>query len=430
MRTLLTCLLLVLAATALAQAPGSAEFEAGVSAYRAGDYARALAQFERARSLGYDSPQLRFNLGLSYYQRRRLPEARAQFEALRRDPGFEGIADFHLALVAARQGDRARARALWRALEQGPDAALAQRAGVALARLEAGRVPLPVTGYVLAGLGYDSNPVLLDESVQPAGAGGSPAVELLGLVSVPLAGAARAATVMRGGAYLKDYVDDVGADQHGLFAGLWREFDDGRRRLGFALEASISDYDGEPFQRIAGVQVLRSPGSRGGWRFTAQAGYVGAADAHAHLEGWRARAGVGHQARAGRVKLRLGYDVELNDREDQRRGGEFFSHSPLRQRVEAIAEHPAGAGTTLRWSARYRDSRYRDEDRFLEGAVLREERRVERLWQAGVQARRRLGRETFALLELQHSRNAATPEVFDYDRTTALLGLEWVPLGE
>lgn len=428
LRRCLLLLALALAAPAWAQAPGSSEFAAGVAAYRAGDPAAALRHFERARALGDDSPQLHFNLGLTYYQLRRLPEARAQFEALRRDPGYEGIADFHLALVAARAGDRERAEAMWRALERGPDAALAQRARAALARLEAARAPFPATGYLLAGAGYDSNPALLDESVQPAGAGASAGVELFGAFGTPLSGTARAATVLRGGAYLKDYAEDNGADQRGLFAGISRERDDGTRRLGYGIEASASDYDGEPFQRMVGVQASRSPHAGSGWRLGAQLGRITAADAYAHLEGWRARAGVARLFQAGGAQARAGYDVEYNDREDLDTGNEFFSHSPLRQRLEAVVEHPAGARTSLRWTARYRDSRYRDPDRYRDGAVPREERRHERLAQAGLQLRRRLGREAFALLELQYSRNAATPAAFDYDRGVVLLGLEWVPV--
>ena len=63
----------------------------------------------------------------------------------------------------------------------------------------------------------------------------------------------------------------------------------------------------------------------------------------------------------------------------------------------------------------------------MDGAVLREERRVERLAQAGLQWRGHLGGDTYLLIEAQYARNEATPPAYDYDRFTGLLGVEWVP---
>lgn len=429
MRSLLTALLL-LSASAFAQGPGRAQFDAGVAAYRSGNAAGALKAFQAARADGYDTPQLHFNLGLCFYQLQRYPEARAQFEQLRANSEYAGVADFHLGLVAAREGDRARAEQLWRSMESGPDAALAQRAGVALARLEGDSRKPVATGYLLVAGGYDSNPALLDESLQPAAGGDSPDLELFGAFGWPLGGTARAATLLHGGAYLKDYTEDLGEDQRGAFAGLSRELDDGDRRLSLGLDASTSDLDGEHFLDAFTLQAQRMPAAGEGWRFSAQASLIQAPAVHAHLEGWRGRLGFGRAARFGRALARLGYELEYNDREDLRAGSEFFSQSPLRQRVELVVENPAGTNTTLRWNLRWRDSRYRDPDVTQQGVNLVEERRVETLTQAGLQLRHRLGRETFGLLEGQFSRNQATPDAYDYDRAIVLLGLEWVPVAK
>jgi tetratricopeptide (TPR) repeat protein len=421
----------VLASGAFAQDAGAGrvEFDAGVAAYRAGDPAGALRAFERARQTGYDTPQLQFNLGLCYYKLRRYPEARAQFESLRGHEGYAGVADFHLALIAAREGDRDRARGLWRALEGGADGGLAQRASVALGRLEGG-APDPVSaGYLLVGAGYDTNPALLDESLQPAGGGESANTELFGALSLPLAGTARAHTALRLGAYLKDYGEDLGLDQRGAFAGLWRELDDGARRLSLGLDASTSEFDGERFLDVVTLLAQRAPSSGTGWRLGAQVSDIRAPGAYTNLDGWRARLSAARAWRARGALALLGYELELNERADRTDGNEFFSSSPRRHRFDAALEHPWGTRGSLRWTLRYRDSRYADPDVFLDGAVPREVRREEQLAQAGVQLRRRLGRETFALVEIQYGRNASTREPYDYDRGTGLLGLEWVPVG-
>jgi tetratricopeptide (TPR) repeat protein len=407
--------------------PGRAEFDAGVAAYRARDVAGALASFERARAAGYASPQLGFNLGLCYYRLRRYAEARAQFEALRAEPAFAAVADFHLGLIAAREGDRARAESLWRSLENGPDAALAQRAGVALGRLDHGRAEPVRSGYLLLAAGYDSNPALLDESLQPPDGGESAEFDVLAAFNWPLSGSARRFTALRGGAYLKDYAEDLGQDQHGAFAGLSREFDDGARRLSYALDWSTSTYDGEPLLDVTTLSVQRAPSKGPGWRAGVQASHIRAPATYAPLEGWRARVNLARVMRTGRALTRLGYEFEYNDREDFLLGADFVSHSPLRHRVELLVDHPLGARTTVRWSLRHRDSRNRDPD--TSGGGLVSERHEEQLSQAGVQLRRRLGPATFALAEVQYSRNTATPDTYEYDRATALLGLEWTPTG-
>jgi len=425
MRTLhagLAMALLALGALAYAAEPGRESFDAGVVAYRAGDVAGALAAFERARAAGYDTPQLQFNLGLCFYRLRRYGESRAQFQALRSVPGYEGVADFHLALILAREGDRARAQSLWHSLEQGADAGLAQRAGVALVRL--GGLTEPVAGaYLLLAGGYDSNPALLDESLQPPGGAESANTEAFATFNLPLGGGARAFTELTGGAYLKSYAGEAGQDQRGAFAGLARQLDDGSRLLSFGLDASTSTIDGEPFLDTYTVQAQRSPSSGVGWRLGAQASRMSAPPPYGHLEGWRARLGIARSGRVGGELVRLGYEIEYNDREDLASGAEFFSHSPLRQRADLVAEHALGARASMRWNLRYRHSRYRDPNVTAAGT----QRRVEDLALAGVQVRRQLQQGIFALAELQYSRNDATPEAFAYERATALLGLEWTP---
>jgi hypothetical protein len=427
MRTLLRAglavALLALGALAHGAEPGRESFDAGVVAYRAGDVAGALAAFEHARASGYDTPQLQFNLGLCFYRLQRYAESRAQFQALRSVPGYEGVADFHLGLIAAREGDRARAEDLWHSLERGADAGLAQRAGVALGRLDRGSTEPAAGAYVLLAGGYDTNPALLDESLQPSGGAESANTEVFATFNLPLGGSTRAFTELSGGAYLKSYTEEAGQDQRGAFAGLARQFDDGSRLLSFGLDASTSTIDSEPFLDAYTVQVQRSPSAGVGWRLGAQASRMSAPPAYAHLEGWRARLGIARSGRVGGGLVRLGYEVEYNDREDLASGAEFFSHSPLRQRVELIAEHALGARASMRWNLRYRNSRYRDPNVTAAGT----QRRVEDLALAGVQVRRQLGQGFFALAELQYSRNDATPEAFAYERTTVLLGLEWIP---
>jgi hypothetical protein len=423
---LLLCVGLSAHAQTAGEGAGAAEFDRGVAAYRAGDHAAALAEFEAARAAGLDTPQLRFNLGLSYYKLRRYEEARAAFERLRADPGYEKIAEFHLGLVAARLGDRATASTLWRDVAADPDPDMRQRAGVALGRLDTGRTRSGLSGYVLAGIGRDSNPALLDEDL-PGTPDASRTTELFGAFDYRATNQP-VGTVLQAGAYVRDYAENNGLDQRGVFGGFARERLAQRRRTAVGLDAAATWLDGEAFTRSLSLSGQTGPAAgRAGLGLKGQLSRIVTPEAYAHLDGWRAQATGEWTARSGRMQSRLGYTFELNDRADLATGTEFFSHSPLRHRLDLAVLQPVGQLWTLRWSARYRLSRYRDPNRFDDGGVLREERREEDLLQAGVQVRRSFGPAMSALIEYQYATNRSNFEALDYERHVTLVGVEWLP---
>lgn len=408
-----------------AAAPGMAAFESGVAQYRAGRFEAALADFLEARRQGLAIPNLTFNLGLTYYRLGRYAESRAAFERLRGVPGHDAAADFHLGLIAARLGQREHAAKLWRALEgDGATTALRERAGIALGRLEDG-APVAPAAYLLAGAVHDSNPALVDDSVQTVGAG-SAGVELFGAVDLPLARAPQGAWVLNGGAYVRDYTEDNGLDQYGALAGLSNARRDGSRTRAYSLDASTGYLDGQHLvdSLNAAFRFAPAPGTAG-LALRGQVTRFEAPPPYAHLEGWRLRVEPEVATGVGRARLRASYQFELNDRADLASGSEFFSQSPLRHRFALGLDHGLEPRWRLLWQAHYRYSGYREANRFFDGGVLRKERRVESLFQAGVQARRRLGRRANALLEYQYSYNAATIGVFGYERHYALAGLEW-----
>lgn len=419
-------------AGAHAAEPGMAEFESGVALYRAGNHEQALAAFLEARRQGLDIPNLHFNLGLSYYRQARYPEARGAFERLRQFSGYAAIADFHLGLVAAREGERTRAAALWRGvISTAPETALRDRAQIALGRLDTGPAATVATAYVLAAAGRDTNPALVDESVQPAGENESTSLELFGAFDYPLATQSAAAIILRGGVYARSYTGDNGLDQYGGFAGVSREQAAGQRHRSYFADAGSSYLDGERFANTFSAGAQTSPATRAsGLTLRGQLSRIAAAEPYGYLEGWRLRGDAELGGRTGPARLRAGYQFELNDREDLVSGAEFFSHSPLRHRLTLSLDQPVSARWWLQWSLRYRHSRYRDPNRFMDGGTPREERRIEDLVQAGAQARRHMSAVFNGLLEYQYSRNTSAMDVFDYDRHVVLFGLEWMPRGQ
>lgn len=421
---------LLVAGTAGAADPaGMPDFERGVAAYQSGHYEAARSAFEAARRQGLHNPNLELDLGLSYYKLERYADAQAAFQRLRGFPGYQGVADFHLGLVAARAGEKQRAAELWRALAtDAADANLRERARVALGRLEPGAAPRVPGAYLLGALGYDTNPALIDQSPRPRNSKSAYA-ELYGAFNYPLATAPSTATLFNGGGYLRNFFVNNGLDQSGLFAGLSRGRITGGRQVAASLDAATVWLDGAHFADMYSLEAQGGPArGAGGVTLRGQASWIAAAPDFSYLEGWRLRTEARWDGPRAPTRLHAGYQFEFNDRADfTATGNQFFSHSPLRHRLTVALDHPLGERWALREMLRYRSSRYRDPSRFLQGGVLVEERRTENLFRAGVQARRQIARRANLLLEYEYSHNTASIGAFAYERHVASVGIEWLP---
>lgn len=419
------------AAAADTGAAGLADFEAGVRSYRAGDFEPALDSFLAAQRLGLEIPNLYVNLGLAYYRLGRYAESQKSFEELHRFPGYEGVAKLHLGLIAARLGDRERAAILWKSLgRNAPQAALRDRAEIALGRLGNEFATQKPSAYVLVAVGYDSKPALLNDRVLPEGDAPSGDAELYGSFDYPLGGSSKALSRLRGGVYAKEYLSEGGPDQGGVFVGLARGVAKASGSRGAAIDISSSQLDGEHLSDSFSASFYRSPaGAKSGVGLRAELSRITAPARFSYLEGLRLRADLELRGQTDRSHWRAGYQFEYNDRSDLRNGDEFFSQSPARHRVGLALEQVFSDRWAAQQYVRYRYSTYRDPDRFMDGNTLREQRRTEGLFQAAMQLRRRQGVDSNLLLEYQFSQNTASLDGFAYNRHLLLLGYEWLYSG-
>ena len=417
----------VLALGAGDQAPQPDPFEKGVEAYRAGDYAAALAAFLEARPAGWSAANLQFNLGLTYYKLRRYDEARAVFQQLRQYPGYAPIADYHLALIAAQLGERERAIELLQPIAaSAPQAAMRDRAGIALGRIE----PAPSSGpgaFISVAAGYDSNAALLDEGAQPAGGSDSPNVDLLATYESVVSHTEARDYDLLGGGYVREYAEENGLDQAGAFATLSREREAGEdHRIRASLEAAASALEGHHFLDAFGASYGIAPRiGAGGGALGAQLTRVEAASAYGYLEGWRLRGNASWTARSGTSRWRLSDLFEANDRADLAVGPDFFSHSPIRNGVALAVPRNGPAGWHVQWNLGYRYSWYRDPDR--SGPTV--ERRIDTLLEAGARIARQLSSGLFFFADYQFSRNDSSIDAFTYDRHLLQVGVEWTSRG-
>ncbi|MDE0853722.1 MAG: tetratricopeptide repeat protein, partial [Nevskia sp.] len=371
---------------------GQADFQAGISAYHAGDLDGALAAFQRARGKGLPGANLDFNLGLTYYKLGRYADARSAFERLRPNADYAALAEYHLGLVAARQGDDDQAAThLQSAARLTRSEALRTLAQSALQRIGSAPVPSRPTSYLSAGIGYDSNPGLLPgvappQASQPASGYG----EVLASLDYPLPQPSLAAFSLHGSLYAREYFSAADFDQQVGDLSLRYQFGE-RWRTTLAGDGEVSLLDGHNLQDAGGIDLqteralahstlsLRYRGERvsGGGGFT-------------YLDGWRQRAGLGYAQTLGGTALRGDYEFETNDRRDLSSGPEFFSESPQRQGLGLRLDRALNEHLSLECRAGYRYSRYRDDNRMLVNGQLQQQRLAENLEQLELGARLRL----------------------------------------
>lgn len=414
-------------------------YEAGVTAFREGNYARARDRFLEARRRGLDNPNLDLNLGLSYYRLGDYDRAAERLQRVRHDLRYTAVADYHLGLMAADRGDRDEAVQYLQAVQAvAPSQALRDQASAALRRLddvpleerpETPEVAEPDGVYFLrAATGFDSNPELVSEALdRPVTDDGTAYLEMLANLEHPLERTGLGTTLFRADLRARQHREETGFDHQSGKLGLRQSWLAGAWRLGLGGDGGAAWLDGEAYQ---GTGALALDGRRrlGDVTLTlrGEAERIAAEGEYAYLDGWRQRAEAELGRSFGTLRARLEAEYELNRRDDLAVGEEFSSYSPARAGLALAVGTPSLRELAAELRARYRASRYADPNRFFEGGALREERRADRLAALGLRVRLRSGPTWNWLVDYQYARNDSSLDAFGYARHVAAVGIEWL----
>jgi hypothetical protein len=82
------------------------DFNAGINAFQQNQYSQALEFFLKAKSEGLDSPQLNYNLASVYYRLEQYQLSRVYFKTLLSDPALAFQAQYSLALIEHKTGNK------------------------------------------------------------------------------------------------------------------------------------------------------------------------------------------------------------------------------------------------------------------------------------------------------------------------------------
>jgi tetratricopeptide (TPR) repeat protein len=342
-------------------------YAAGVAAARAGQFAEAANQFGEAQSAGMDTPALTYNIGVVNFKLSRLDAAATAFEKLTADASWRPLAHYNLGLIEERRGNRAAA-------ERNFLQALTLATSPELKALAERKLPAPISiaappaarweGLVSFAAGHDDNVLLADD--RPDGFVSDEADqfgEFLAAARRPIGDrfALDVSAYYRGHADLDDF--DFGSLSAAL---LWRH-PLGQWQFLTSLQGEAQFAGGDPYANMATsrLQLERRAGSLA-WRARNDLSYHSGGSDYEFITGWRNVTQLQVGNRLERADLRLGYEFEVNDRDDFTSGEEFASYSPNSHRIYAGAIIDLTPRVFVDLEAGLRATDYSDLNRFID----------------------------------------------------------------
>ncbi|OBS10191.1 hypothetical protein Thpro_021241 [Acidihalobacter prosperus] len=395
-------------------------FGRGVTAFRAGDYEAALSAFLKARASGIDSTNLRYDLGSTYFKLGRYREAAREFEALSREPALAALAHYNLGLIALAEHRKRQAMAAFKraTASEGSDKirALAYEQIQRLNPTAASPAPRWV-GFANLGGGYDNNVSLLSRSNLITAAGqGSNFVQLLAGAIGQLQGTPDHGLRLIGTVYHVSYSSLSAYNQTLARLGLaYRQ-----PMSGWATEAAAylnySYLHGSAFEQFNSLEFRAWHPLGEDWRVRLRYRYsrITGLATYGYLSGGQQQLGAQARWTPGQLKLRLGYELELNNRSDLTIGNQFYSASPTRQEVYLRASWPVSGKVKIFAHASYQHSRYGSPDITLQGGNLVSKRRVDDRYLESLGAQYRLSSGWYLVGEYQHTHAHSTFSIYTY----------------
>ncbi len=352
--------------------PESSAFQAGVTAFKQGNYESALDYFHQAQSLGFAKPSLYYNIGVCCYKLGRYQEAEEAFSKTATFPKMAPLAYYNLGVVAEKRSDHDKAL-YW--LHKSYDTAEADDlnlrvlAANALAQIEGKKDYSPWAGYASFGLGYDDNVELVPDSdfLQASNMDDSFLDVYLSARRFFAGDSSSSGSYFQGSlSYLK-YAEvneyDTGTADLALF--YWQQA--GSYQLEGGGGYYYSTIDGQSYEQspMISLQAKRSLWTSTDLRLRYRLNYFDVLDSdYDYLTGWRQRTMAELSRRWGNYSGYLAYTLELNDRDDE-------DYSPVRHLFGAGVDMKPLDNIGVNLYVGYRTSDYdiatfddRDEDRF------------------------------------------------------------------
>lgn len=410
---------------------GTDFFTKGVIAFHAGNYKAALAAFLKARRLGNNSTNLRYDLGSTYFKLGRYRDAAREFRALVKNPALAGLAHYNLGLIALNLHEKRQAIRQFRLSEK----KIHSNKIRSLVRVQLEKLNIATThtatrtwvGFANFSGGYNSNASLLSRSdLIPASGKGSYFTQVLAGTVGQLTGTPEQGLRFISTLYHISYSSLSEYNQTLVQLGLSYHYLEMGWKLKIGGYTSYSYLHEAPFERFNTIELRGSHALTGHW--TIRLGYsynaIIGAGPYYYLGGDQQQFEVLARWNPQWIDLRLGYKLDLNHRKNLLVGNQFYSASPTRGEFYLHANWPISNRVQMFLRTSYRHSRYNDADTFLSQGNLINKTRVESRYLGAIGARYRLVRDWYLAGMFRHMHANSTFKIYSYRSNRYTLTLE------
>jgi hypothetical protein len=227
-----------------------------------------------------------------------------------------------------------------------------------------------------------------------------------------------------GALVLRKYAELSEFDLLGWQAGASRDTATAVSKTSFGGHLGASYIDGHLLEQSSGADVQLRRRLDGGrdLRVRYRLARIDGGAHYRHLDGWQQRLRGEAGFALPEAALRAGYELELNDRRDLLLASEFYSYSPTRHAVFAIAELPRIGEWRVDGYAEYRLSRYPDPHRLDGGTrvLTREDGR----YALAARASRGVGLGRRLFVDYSYHHNDSNIDRYSYGRHQLQIGIE------
>ena len=405
-------------------------FQDGLIAYKHGNYKTALYLFEQAEREGSTRPSLYYNLGVCYYRLGRYRDARLQFSHAAIHKPLAAVSHYNIGLIEQKLTNKRQADYWFRlAANETDDAnmrALAERQlPPEPENISASPHASPWIAGVNIAFGYDDN--LLDPTKQAGSSKGSSFGNLLAYTSGILAGNYDNGLRLDASGYFVRYPDQAYFNMNLLQAGVTKLQHWERWRTAIGAQLEQDTLSGRDYLRTLSAHANAARELRDGLKLRLRYRYSDISSLNSlydPLAGSQQQIKIQLEQRDAKSRMHIGYQYEINNRNDLTTTTGFTSYSPTRNMIYVNGEIRIEGPWQLGGAISYRTSHYNNPDTIVgnHNRTIRNDAR----WLGRVILSRDMGKNLKMLAEYSHADNHSNIAVYSYQRNVYSLGISYL----
>lgn len=337
---------------AYADEQGEAAFNTGVKYFKQKKYNSALKYFKQASAKGMKKSTLLFNLGITQYKLKQYQQATTSFKRLSKDRKFQQIAFYNLGLISQARKQKKPA-IFWykKSIKSNSNPKITQLAEIKLDRLLNRKKASTNSSSISVAAGYDSN-ITNSASNSPSNRSDN-YTEIFAYTTIPLNNKMN----FKGSLYSLNFSKNSSENFMLLNAGIDYMYQLTNWKLIPEIGLYNSTLNSTAFQQTLDLKIRANRKLKNNATLLLKYRYSNISSQNTtynYLQGSRHQLRADYKTKIKAAKLRLRYQLEVNDRQNLTTA----NYSPTRHTFRARLQHSLKNKWKLTEEVEYRNSLY------------------------------------------------------------------------